>query len=84
MSGTLSKDEILRLIRRKIQSGVLPNVPAKEIWGGRGTGAQCAACDRTINPSEPEIEADCMDNVSRFYHAECHLLMEKERGRTAR
>ncbi len=84
MGAALSRDEILRLIRKKIRSGAIPNVPAREIWGGRGTGATCSACDRMINPSESEIEADCIDNVSRFYHAECHSLLELERGKTSR
>ncbi len=75
-------DEIRRLIREKIARGLLPSTPAREIWGGRGTGAVCAACDRPIAPSESEIEADCVDDVPRFYHAECHQLMEAERGRT--
>ena len=79
MAG-LTKEEVVKRIREKIATGILPNVPAREIWGGRGTGAVCAACDRPIDPSEPEIEADCVDDVSRFYHADCHILMEAERG----
>jgi len=84
MGGAVSREEIVGLIRKKIKSGVLPGAPAREVWGGRGTGAICAACDRTIAPSEPEIEADCVDGASRFYHAECHTLVELERGKTPR
>ena len=84
MGSEKNRQEIVLLIREKIRSGVLPNVPAREIWGGRGTGATCAACDRVIGSTEPEIEADCVDEVKRFYHADCHLLMESERGKTAR
>ncbi len=77
----MNPDEILRRIRAKIAAGVLPKLPAREIWGGRGTGEICAACDRKIDPSESEIEADCVDDVPRFYHVECHQLMEAERGK---
>jgi hypothetical protein len=80
----MTKEEILERIRRKIAAGSLPDVPAREIWGGRGTGATCAACDRKIDASEPEIEADCIDDVPRFYHVDCHELMERERGKTPR
>jgi len=78
----VTKDEIVQRIRQKIAAGVLPRAPAREIWGGRGTGETCAACDRKIAPHESEIEADCVDNVPRFYHVECHQLMENERGKS--
>ena len=80
----MTKQEILDRIRQKIAAGILPPVPAREIWGGRGTGATCAACDRKIAPDESEIEADCIDDVPRFYHVECHQLVESERGKTPR
>jgi hypothetical protein len=74
------KEEIVQRIREKIASGRLPATPPREVWGGRGTGAVCAACDRAIASNEPEIEADCVDNIPRFYHVSCHALMELERG----
>lgn len=80
----MNREEILRRIRAKIAAGVLPGASAHQIWGGSGSGEVCAACDRVIDPEEAEIEADCVDEVTRHYHAACHLLVEAERGKTPR
>lgn len=52
-----STDENERaLVRQRMRSGELPPGPAHELFGGRGTGAQCSCCDRLITPDQIEFE----------------------------
>jgi hypothetical protein len=44
------------LVRDRTQRGVLPRGPARELYGGNGTGATCSGCDRVIRPDQIEFE----------------------------
>src|SRR5579864_8772144 len=37
------------LARKRIHKGQLPPVASSQMWGGKGEGARCAVCDKTIN-----------------------------------
>src|SRR6185369_2695942 len=45
------------LVREKIGNGSLPPTPWVTLWGGPGTRAACAACERPIVP--PALEFEC-------------------------
>jgi hypothetical protein len=44
-------------VRSKIAAGILAGSPCAEVWGGRGTGSTCGACDALI--TAPAFEYEC-------------------------
>lgn len=44
------------LVRERLQSGALPRGPARELFGGNGSGAICNCCDQVISPDPIEFE----------------------------
>jgi hypothetical protein len=64
-------------VREKIATRSLPCEPCKAVWGGAGSGAPCAACDRPILPSEIEFECEQPGDLLRFHQA-CYVLWEEE------
>jgi hypothetical protein len=49
------------LARERISKGSLPRkVRSPLLWGGNGTGQLCALCDKTIPPSEVELEVEAL------------------------
>lgn len=53
-------------VRAKIALGTLARVPCAEVWGGRGTGVPCAACEAVITAPAFEYEC-CADDRDRFW-----------------
>jgi hypothetical protein len=70
-------------IREKIATRSLPCEPCKAVWGGAGSGAPCAACDRPILPAEIEFECEQPGDLLRFHQA-CYVLWEEECQRLER
>jgi hypothetical protein len=69
-------------IRALVLAGRLPQRPVHRLWGGAGTGLDCAACGRPVRPEEVELEIACEDDVpaterTRF-HARCFNVWESE------
>ena len=44
------------LVRERMRAGLLPRGPARELFGGHGTGAICHCCDQVITPDQIEFE----------------------------
>jgi hypothetical protein len=44
------------LVLERMRSGALPPGPARELFGGHGTGAQCSGCDQVIRTDQIEFE----------------------------
>jgi len=44
------------IVRQRMLSGQLPRGPAQELFGRRGTGAQCSCCDQVITTDQIEFE----------------------------
>ena len=68
-----------RLARARIKEGQLPPVAPRQILGGKGDGARCALCDKTINADEVELEVEqrLVGGVqSLHFHVLCHAAWQ--------
>lgn len=78
----MNEEIIARLIDQKLARGELPTAMPKGTWGGIcRKHLACAACDGPIAEGQIEIEAQCVDGVTRHYHGLCHHLLESARER---
>jgi len=72
------------LARDRISKGRLPRKVRPPLWGGNGTGQLCALCDKTIPPSEVELEVEALVNGTlrtlRF-HVLCESAWQLECAR---
>ena len=80
----MSDDSFLRKKAREvIQAGNLPNRPPDHVWGGPGTGAECAICGASMKHGEVELEIefsrDCPDSGSYLVHLRCFSILDLER-----
>lgn len=55
-----------------LRAGVLPRSLPVQRLGGRGSGTPCSLCDRTIGPTEMELELEFMvgdaEGLARVFH----------------
>jgi hypothetical protein len=51
-----SQNGLRLLIRRRLADGHLPEVDPAHVWGGRGNGEICDACEETITKDEFAME----------------------------
>jgi hypothetical protein len=65
-------DALLEMIRRKIAANHLPRQDCDVTWYGPGRGRPCAACDRSIMPTEVEVECDLSDGSTVRLHRPCY------------
>ena len=86
----VNEDSSLRKkAREAMDTGRLPDRAPDHIWGGPGTGVECAMCGRTIARSETELEIEFARNNGtdaqvHLVHLRCFSLLEIERqSRTA-
>ena len=76
-------DELRRLIRWKIITGVLPGQPSKTTWAAIGNGRPCAACEKPIKPDQTEMELELPSSrPSVRLHRECFTIWAEECGHT--
>jgi hypothetical protein len=69
---------IRRIIREKLRADLLPRKPPQKMWGGRGHGRGCDACDRPIGDAEVEFEVEIRGR-RLYFHGHCHELWTEER-----
>lgn len=67
-----------------MHAGKLPNRSPDHIWGGIGTGAECAICGGSIASADIELEvhfagADPGSKGTYIVHLRCFSIMEDER-----
>ncbi len=79
----MKQSEIRDLVVKKLRAGQLPLTIPERVFGGPSSGAECAACDRKIQPGSSEIEAQCDDATTRVYHVLCFSVLTTERDRLA-
>ena len=73
----------LETILEKLAAGDLPRRGPAKLYAGYGRGYRCAACDRTITPSDVECEIEFSDGVTYRMHRECTVVWEAECERRA-
>ncbi len=76
----MNQQLVLERILAKLDAATLPAECPDRIWGGPATGQVCSACDERI-ANQLEIEAECVDGVRRFFHANCFAMLSLERAR---
>ena len=70
--------------RDRISKGLLPRKVRSTLWGGNGTGQSCALCDKTILPSEVELEVEALVNGTLRtlqFHVICETAWQLECAR---
>jgi hypothetical protein len=65
-------------IRLKISSGILPTHHAPKVYGGKGNGGQCDACDTPI--TDVELEFDAVNGRVIRFHPDCFCVWNVERN----
>ena len=81
----LDPDVLRRLIRDKLQDGRLPYDSIPRMWGGKGDGEICDACEESVTPSQMIMEGVSTD-VSKHavqFHVACFYLWDVERREPA-
>jgi hypothetical protein len=78
-------DALCLIIRSKITDGRLPRNGTERVWGARGTGEICDACDTPITKDEFIIEGVYLHctledaALALLLHARCFWLWDSER-----
>jgi len=63
------REEVLEAVR----SGRLPDRPAERTWAGRGCGAPCEICGRSVSADELEYELEFVSEVDGNQRAHYHV-----------
>jgi hypothetical protein len=80
----MSDESYLReKVRNAIRAGKLPNRQPDHIWGGPGSGANCAICEAALERDGVELEIQFLPDPrsagSYRVHVECFAMFESER-----
>ena len=78
---TRLESELRERARELIREGRLPDRAPARVWGGPGTGVQCALCAEAIPANEMEYEADAIFGSSvrtLHFHFVCHAAWQLE------
>ena len=70
-----------KLIREKMDLGVLPSDKPSKMYAGHGTGEPCEGCETPIVPAQVEYEFEAPDGRAIRFHLGCAGLWEAERRR---
>lgn len=80
----MNDDHYLRETAREVvRAGKLPGRAPDRVWGGPGTGAQCAICGVPTTPAEVELELefnydDRPGHHSYLVHQRCYSVLKLE------
>jgi hypothetical protein len=82
----VSDEDIFRQkARQALQSGRLPHRPAERMWGGPGSGADCAVCGNPLKRDEMGFDVEFAGDeeasraVNHHFHIRCFAAWEIER-----
>jgi hypothetical protein len=84
MASQDDEHELRRMAHAAMRAGILPNHRPERVWGGKGTGATCAVCARSIDAIELEFELDFETpdenecNCPLRVHARCFSVWDQE------
>ena len=84
----LETNALRLLIRQKLADGRLPRSAIPRVWGGKGAGEQCRACEESITKSEFVMEGPVLGDARSSdvvqFHVLCFYMWDDERlpGRT--
>jgi hypothetical protein len=81
----MSEDRHLReKVREIMRAGRMPDRAPDHVWGGPGTGAECAVCGAYTTHAEVELEIEFTQPDGRrassyLVHLRCYSMLELER-----
>lgn len=81
----MNEDRYLKAkVRAAILEGRFPDRAPDHVWGGPGTGVECAVCGEPTRHAEVELEVEFSRSDGRgpgnyFLHLRCFSLLELER-----
>jgi hypothetical protein len=77
----LDTDVLRQLIRDKLEDGRLPYNSIPRVWGGKGAGEICDACEESVTPAHLVMEGVSTDMVKRAvqFHVGCFYLWDVAR-----
>ena len=77
----MDTDVLRQLIRDKLEDGRLPYNSIPRVWGGKGDGEICDACEERVTPAQLVMEGVSTDMVKRAvqFHVGCFYLWDVER-----
>jgi len=83
----MEESKLRHKIRKAITARVLPERRPERMWGGSGTGAECALCGEPVTSEQTELELEFADSgsgpASYTVHVHCFSVWEIERGRAS-
>jgi hypothetical protein len=80
----VDETQIREKLKTALAAGKLPGRAPDRIWGGRGSGAQCAVCDGPVTGEDAELELEFLaptgtgSPVQYYVHARCWQIWESE------
>ena len=82
----MDENHLRERIRRAFAAGALPDRRPDHMWGGPGSGTECALCGEPTMTQEAELELEfvtegCDGPICHHVHARCWKLWESERQR---
>ena len=78
----MEKEPLRELIAAKLKDGRLPQDSIPRVWGGRGAGEICDACERPVGGHEIIIEGVSTDTEAKLgiqFHVQCFYLWDSLR-----
>ena len=78
----MEAEDLRLLIRSKLHDGRLPYNSMPRLWGGRGNGEHCAACEALITKEQLVIEGVTSmhaDKKPTPFHVKCFYVWDAER-----
>ena len=72
------EERLREAIRQKIRSGALPKASCRMTWFGPGSGNTCVACERSVSPTDLEVECDLSGGGTLRFHRSCYELWVME------
>jgi hypothetical protein len=71
----MEREAIRPLIREKLANGCLPHDSLAKIWGGKGKGEMCLACDTPVENGDFLIEGIGADEQAVQFHTRCFYYL---------
>jgi len=75
---------LAKMVRAKLNAGILPLDDPVRRWASFGTGKQCSVCEEPIPPSQTEYELRYDDREPLQFHVVCHDLWDGERRHSSK
>jgi hypothetical protein len=75
--------------REHLESGKLPDMSPRRVWGGPGVGNECGVCDLAVTEDQSEMQVEFLRDHGAevlqifHFHLRCFAAWELERSGAA-